>query len=567
METEMKAYIYARQSSTDNEEYSESVEVQIENCQRLAESKNIDIIGIERDINSSGKLYPTGYEELSKTDLIYQNWLKSVSSRKKSRDGIGRIFQSLGDIDYIIVDDYTRLARPLTGSFLDAFITQMLFANGVKILTVKSGEIDLTSFNDSLITVIQNIINDNQIAIQRKKSKDGLKRLLDNGVNKQGIGRILGFKSTGRKHEVEPIEREIEVVKYIYKEFLEGVAINEIARCLNDEFPDVFDKSKADRQIVRKALTRPFYCGYIFDSNGQLIKSEQVFQYSCISFEDWNKIQKIFEHRKIGAVRPKKEWLPCTGYVYCGKCGNRMKSHHCGGRKPYYTCQDHLPTRREPCRGNLSVSNNTGFALGLIEAISPLLIIGAIQKLKRYKSDNKLQAEIDSLKVELNNLLLKEKKITEMFLNGLIDDTNAETTLKEISKTKNNLKTSIVLKESQLDVSSDEEEDRKLFRRVVAGKITHGEWEDLFRLSIKKIIIDTEKVVVQTILGDISIPRKRVERYNLMPKFTIANEGKKDDDYKISIYYYYGKREIANIYSKTLKKIADFKNIKIYFEE
>lgn len=562
----MKAYIYARQSSTDNEDYSESVEVQINHCQKLAETMNLDVIGIERDINSSGKLYPTGYEELAKKDIIYQNWLKSVSTRKTSRDGIGRLFQYLSDIDYIIVDDYTRLARPLTGSFLDAFITQMLFANNVKILTVKSGEIDLNSFNDSLITVIQNIINDNQIAIQRKKSKDGLKRLLDNGVNKQGIGRILGFRATGRKHEVEPIEREIEVVKYIYKTFLEGIAINEIARMLNDKFPDVFEKSHADRQVVRKTLTRPFYCGYIFDSNNQLIKSGQVFQYSCVSFEDWNKIQKIFEHRKIGAVRPKKEWLPCTGYVYCGKCGNRMKSHHCGGRAPFYTCQDHLSTRREPCRGNLSVSNDrTGFALGLVEAISPILVIGAIQKLKRYKLDNKIQDEINTLKIELNNLLLKEKKITEMFLKGLIDDANAETTLKEITKTKNELKTNIVIKESQLDISSDEEEDRKLFRRVVVGQISHGEWEDLFRLSVKKIIIDPEKVVVQTILGDVAIPRKRVERYNLMPKFSIATTGK--DDHNISIYYYYGKREIANIYSKTMKKIADFKNIKIYFEE
>lgn len=564
----MKAYIYARQSSTDNEEYSESVEVQIIHCQKLAESMNIDVIGIERDINSSGKLYPTGYEELAKKDIIYQNWLKSASTRKTSRDGLGHMFQSLGDIDYIIVDDYTRLARPLTGSFLDAFITQMLFANGVKILTVKSGEIDLNSFNDSLITVIQNIINDNQIAIQRKKSKDGLKRLLDNGVNKQGIGRVLGFRSTGRKHEIEPIERELEVVKFIYKKFLEGVAINEIARFLNDEFPDVFCKTKVDRQIVRKTLIRPFYCGYIFDSNGQLIKSEQVYQYACISFEDWSKIQKIFEHRKIGIVRPKKVWLPCSGYVYCGKCGNRMISHHCGGRSPYYTCQWHLPTRREPCRGNLSVSNNnTGFALGLNEAISPLLIIGAIEKLKQYKLDNKIQEELEKSKIELNNLLLREKKITEMFLNGILDESNAENTLKDISNKKNTLKHDIIIKEAQIDSSTDEEADRKLFRRVVAGDITHGEWEDLFRKSIKKILIDPEKVVIQTILGDVAIPRKRVERYNLMPKFTIANEGKKEDEYKISIYYYYGKREMANIYSKTMKKIADFKNIKIYFEE
>lgn len=562
----MKAYIYARQSSTDNEEYSDSVEVQIEHCKQLAKSMNIDVVGIERDINSSGKLYPTGYEELAKKDIIYQNWLNTVSTRKKSRDGIGNLFKNLKDIDYIIVDDYTRLARPLTGSFLDAFITQMLFANNVKILTVKSGEIDLNSFNGSLITVIQNIINDNQIAIQRQKSKDGLKRLLDNGTNKQGIGRILGFKATGRKYEIMPVERELEAVKYIFSAYLSGETLIEIARYLNDNFSDVFNKVIASRQHVKRTLLRPFYCGYIYDSTGQLIKSEQVFKYACISFEDWNNVQAIINKRKIYAYRRKNTWLPCSGYVFCGKCGSNMLIHSGRNRVPYYTCLAHTSTREKPCGGNLTASQTTDYALGLMEAISPLLVIGAIEKLKKYKSDNKIQDEINSLNVELNNILAKEKKITEMFLNGLIDESTVETTLKEIKIRKNELKSNIVSKEALLDFSSDEEEDKKLFRRVVAGQITHGEWEDLFRKSIKKIIVDTEKVVIQTILGDVSLPRKKISYHNIMPKFSIANEGKRENEYKISIYYYYGKREIANIHSPTLEKIADFDNIKIYFE-
>lgn len=141
------------------------------NCLALAKQRNIEIIGEYQDLNSSGKLYPTGFEELAAKDVCYQNWLKDVSSRKTARNGLGEVFKLLPEVDYIIVDDYTRLARPLTGSFLDAILTQSLSANNIKVLTVKSGEIDLTAFNDSLITALQNRINDNQIAIQRKNQK------------------------------------------------------------------------------------------------------------------------------------------------------------------------------------------------------------------------------------------------------------------------------------------------------------------------------------------------------------------------------------------------------------
>ena len=86
-----KAVIYTRQSSGDDD-YSESVEIQKKNCLALAKQRNIEIIGEYQDLNSSGKLYPTGFEELAAKDVCYQNWLKDVSSRKTARNGLGEVF-------------------------------------------------------------------------------------------------------------------------------------------------------------------------------------------------------------------------------------------------------------------------------------------------------------------------------------------------------------------------------------------------------------------------------------------------------------------------------------------
>lgn len=58
----MKAVIYARQSS-GKDDYSESVEAQIANCRKLAEKEKLEVIGIYRDLNSSGETYPVGAEE------------------------------------------------------------------------------------------------------------------------------------------------------------------------------------------------------------------------------------------------------------------------------------------------------------------------------------------------------------------------------------------------------------------------------------------------------------------------------------------------------------------------
>ena len=49
----MKALIYARQSS-GKDDFSESVEAQIANCQKLAAKEKLEVIGIYKDLNNDG---------------------------------------------------------------------------------------------------------------------------------------------------------------------------------------------------------------------------------------------------------------------------------------------------------------------------------------------------------------------------------------------------------------------------------------------------------------------------------------------------------------------------------
>ncbi len=542
----MKAVIYTRQSSGDDD-YSESVEVQKANCIKLAKANGLDILGEFSDLNASGKLYPAGYDDLAGKDVCYQNWLKDVSSRKTCRIGLGEVFKLLSDIDYIIVDDYTRLARPLSGSFLDSLISQNLIAYKVKVLTVKSGVVDLNAFNDSLITALQNRINDHQLSILRKKTIDGLKRLKDTGVNKQGISRILGFKSTGRKHEIESIPREIEAVKFIYNQYLEGMGINEIARNLNVSFSDIFKEYKADRQIVRKTLLRPFYCGYIYDSNNNLIKSLQVGDKAFISFEDWMKVNHSFELRKVTKKRSRHNWNPLSGHVFCGVCGSKMIMRGGNTRNPFYSCLQHFKIHAKPCKNNLTISIQHEYGQGLIEAISPLLVLGVDKKIKDSYSKNTFKTDLNILTVELTNTLKKEKNASKLYLEGLLDESTFQGMLRHLKKIKEELNIKILQLKEQISGEDDIEKLYSLRRRVSRNDISHREFEELFVQTVKKITVEVDSVHIETIAGNLTLPRQRISGHNLLPYFSFTSL----DKTRVKVYYYYGKkREIANVYAK-----------------
>ena len=59
----MKALIYARQSS-GKDDFSESVEAQIANCKKLAAKEKLEVIGVYKDLHTSGETYPVGRRKL-----------------------------------------------------------------------------------------------------------------------------------------------------------------------------------------------------------------------------------------------------------------------------------------------------------------------------------------------------------------------------------------------------------------------------------------------------------------------------------------------------------------------
>ena len=183
MKKEVKVIIYARQSSGD-EDVSASVEQQVANCQQLANEHGYSVIGTFKDLNISGKFYPDtpAAQNLCAVDYAVQSWVRSTNFMQiRYRQGLGKAFALLPEVDYILLDDFTRLMRPLTNSFLEGYVKQTLMCNNVKLYCVKEGGIDPMSLADNLLATITSQINANQLEIQRQKSKAALKKLKDDG--------------------------------------------------------------------------------------------------------------------------------------------------------------------------------------------------------------------------------------------------------------------------------------------------------------------------------------------------------------------------------------------------
>lgn len=324
-----QAVIYARQSSGCEDE-SESIEMQILECQELAKKLNLKVIGVFSDANSSGRLYPSGAEaeSVAKLDAAFQTWHSRNTLEKKNRPALEEALNLLPQIDHIIIYDITRLYRPLGQSFLQHFIDNQLIKHKVNIQTVKDGCVDLSSFSDSLVTTIKSHVNDNQIQLNTEKSKMAMAQLKDDGIYPT-MPRMYGIRYLGGKDkQVEVIEEQAEVIKFVFDQIIKLKPYNWIVREMNKHFRDRTSGKGFYASSLRSIAAQPFYCGYMYDTKGSLIKAKQMQGKEILSFETWNKVQEIMKRNRAEPQRRKNYLIlfkNCLLWILWRKNGCRAR--------------------------------------------------------------------------------------------------------------------------------------------------------------------------------------------------------------------------------------------------
>ena len=413
-----RAVIYARQSS-GSDDYSESVEVQIFNCRQLANSKHLEVIGIFSDLNISGKTYPAGWETLAGADRAFQSWAAGNSPGKLFRNGFGRVLVLLDRIDYIIVDDITRLYRPLSRSYLENAVNQALIEHNVKIIQVKGGTLDLAMFDQQLITMLKNQINDEQIAKQRQRSIEVFNKVRNSGVMPTGITAFaLNYDRISKRYTVD--EEKSQVVKFIFQQIILHNTYNNIIKDVNLRWKHFFHGcfwNKTLYEIARK----PIYAGYQYNSSGELIPNLQG--NGIISLSDFLQAQKIMEQNRLESAAHSsnsagiaKYWLPLSGVLYCGVCHSKLVVA-IEKDKIRYRCRKGYLLNNADCRSSgIAMYCSKPHITGAIDAVQTALGYALVERRKK----------------QLESVL--EDKLLENYRNNSLSKTEYEMLLKECIK-------------------------------------------------------------------------------------------------------------------------------------
>lgn len=496
-----KGLIYARQSS-GTEDVSASVENQIENCKSLAEKENIEIIGVFQDLNTSGKTYPVGGESVAENDSAFQKWYKNQTGTKKYRNGLGDALKLIEKVDYIIVDDMTRLYRPFRGSYLENYINNILTENAVQVLQVKGGKIDLSKFDQNLITMLKNAINDEQIANQKMKSMQQLRRRKDSGFLSNGGGKAFGTVYNPADGSIEIKPEFIPAIQYIFNEAEKFTPYLKIIENLNKSFIHLVPKCFYYSNFYHVVMN-PIYCGYMLNSEGFLIKNQQL-KNPCISFEQWSKVKNLVQSKKGKNARAKKNWLPFSGLLYCGNCGGKLSCGTDKGRIFYNCFSGSNYLKDEACK------KSRIYVEHLFTAVKPLLVMALIEKINADKKRKTAKDEIDKVQAEIENLKLKQKNIMNLYLKGLISTEEMETVLSDLKNQLQALNEKLIASSFQEDETTKHllNVDKKFsVEKFMEGDFTDAEFEVLLKSVVKRIEVFEKSFRINTVQGMVEIPR------------------------------------------------------------
>lgn len=221
--------------STDNEEQINSYNAQKNYyTQRIEENPEWEMAGIFAD------------EGISGTSLKKRNeFNKMIAACKRGR------------IDMILTKSISRFAR----NTVDCLNTvRKLKAEGIGVIFEKENINTLTQTSEFMITLFSAFSQAESESLSKNVSW-GMQKSMEAGKVNFQFAHLLGYRR-GADGQPEIVPEEAETVRKIYRRYLEGAALTQIANELNaDNISTPSGKGKWSMQMVRGILANEKYCG------------------------------------------------------------------------------------------------------------------------------------------------------------------------------------------------------------------------------------------------------------------------------------------------------------------
>lgn len=342
-----------------------------------------------------------------------------------------------GNIDLIVTKSISRFAR----NTLDClkYIRELKEKN-IPVFFEKENINTMDSKGEVLLTIMASLAQQESQSLSQNV-KLGLQYRYQNGEVQVNHNRFLGYTKDEDGHLIiEPVEAE--VVKRIYREYLEGASLLQICRSLKaDSILTAANKPHWRPETVKKILQNEKYIGdallqktYTVDflTKKRVKNNGIVPQYyvenshePIIPRELFMQVQEEMVRRanlrggKDGKKRVYSSKYALSSIVYCGQCGDiyrRVHWNNRGYKSIVWRCVSRLEEKGSECTA--PTINEETLQTAVVKAINELLankepFLQALQKniatILNEENDNATN-DIDSKLEELQQQLLIQAK-------------------------------------------------------------------------------------------------------------------------------------------------------------
>ena len=551
------AVIYARQSS-GSDDFSLSVEQQILNCRALAQKENYNIVGIFQDLNTSGETYPAGAEQIASVDNAFMDWLRNQSKTRGFRAGLGNLLTRCpgGTVNLLLVNEITRLYRPVVGSFLEIYINNFLRQNQIKIIQVQGGSIDLTRFDEHLINMIKNQILFEDLQKKRANSIAGIRARKDAG-KLATMPRMFGIEYLGHdKYHIAP--EKARIIRFIFESVIHRDSYNSISKKANVMLDGIHFFWRND---ISRIIRQPLYCGLQYNSKGELIPNLEMQGREIVSFDTWRRANKIVDEKKANnSIRLiKKHWLPLSGRMICGSCGDHLLCSSYGRDSTlYYSClRANTSPHPEVCRKSRIRFIGTPERPGLMEIVYPFLLVGLYKRYFEIKELHDIAREIAANREKYAELMNRETELLKMFSTGKITKSQYDEAVDLIRPKRQELHLKIL----ESTCLHDDKKHYRInniwhqFKALRDRKLTQDDYEDYVEAAELRIIVWETMIRIHTFAFDVDLPRIRIKNHHWLPHCSIHSSAQYGRDFTLA------KPVIVKIVTGSQTNLAEYKNI------
>ena len=483
------AGLYPRVSTEDQSRFGHSLDEQEEKLKQLCNFKDYEIYKVYRE--------------------------EGVSAKNMERPRFKEMIQDMkdGKINKIVVYKLDRLTRSIKD--LENICT-MLEEYDCSLESVAE-DINTDTANGKFFIRMLTILAQLEIERTSERTKFGLV-----GAAKKGhlSGRPpVGYRKVAKDKGIFIDEVQADVVRRIFKLYLDGLAVNSICKLFNDE--EVLNR-KWPTTTVDKILSNQLYIGnmeYGKRTDGDIQIFEDVVP-AIIDKTTFEMVQKRKEKnlknytRKLTYIFMQKIRCPRCNKIM-GGCSSTSKDNT---KHLYYkcaSCKMRINEKRIEKPLMKFLNDMLDFFLIIDNSFKPTLNRDTKNDIKKYQ------------KIE-SDLKEKETRIKKAFVDGIIEPTTLQTELKEIEREINHAKNKII-ELQKLDETLDIKQDM----------------ETVFNLKeIEKMKAKSDYVKKNNLWNKLSKEQKQY----LINKYVDEIEIDIDKDYNVSILnILFNKNEIENI--------------------